>query len=89
VPTVRPRHTLTETDDLRAALRLAAQRWPQDADRPSRLLRRLVGAGAQAIAPGQRRAHEHRRAAIERHHGKFTGLYPPSYLQNLRGEWPD
>lgn len=89
MPTDRPRHTLTETDDLSAALRLAAQRWPQDAGRPSRLLRRLVSAGAQAIAPGQRRAHERRRAAIERHHGQFTGLYPPGYLKKLRDEWPD
>ncbi len=89
VPTARPRHTLTETDDLSAALRLAAQRWPQDARRPSRLLRRLVGAGAEAIEPRQRRAGERRRAAIERHHGQFTGLYPPGYLEKLRGEWPD
>lgn len=89
MPTVRPRHTLTETDDLSAALRLAAQRWPQDAASPSRLLRRLVSAGAQAIAPRQRRARERRRAAIERHHGQFTGLYPPDYLEKLRSEWPD
>lgn len=89
MPTARPRHTLTETDELSAALRVAAQRWPQDADRPSRLLRRLVNAGAQAIAPRQQRARERRRAAIERHHGQFTGLYPPDYLEKLRGEWPD
>lgn len=89
MPTTRPRHTLTETDELSAALKLAAQRWPEDAGRPNRLLLRLVAAGERAIAPEQRRARERRRRAIERHHGQFTGMYPPGYLQRLRGEWPD
>jgi hypothetical protein len=89
MPTTRPRYTLTETDELSAALQVAAQRWPQDATRPSRLLLRLVQAGERAIAPEQRRVRERRRRAIERHHGQFTGIYPPDYLQKLRSEWPD
>lgn len=89
MPTNRPRHTLTETEELTAALELAAQRWPKDAGRPSRLLLRLVKAGERAIAPEQRRARERRRRAIERHHGQFTGIYPSEYLEKLRGEWPD
>jgi hypothetical protein len=89
MPTARPRHTLTETDELAAALELAAQRWPEDAKRPSRLLLRLVQAGERAIAPEQRRARERRRQAIERHHGQFTGMYPSDYLEKLRSEWPD
>jgi hypothetical protein len=88
MPTTRPRHTLTETEDLAAALELAAQRWPEDASRPSRLLLRLVKAGERAIAPQQQRARERRRRAIERHHGQFTGVYPPDYLEKLRSEWP-
>lgn len=87
--TTRPRHTLTETDELSAALKLAAQRWPQDAGRPSRLLLRLVKAGESAIEPEQRRARDRRRRAIARHHGQFTGIYPRDYLEKLRGEWPD
>lgn len=87
--TTRPRHTITETEELSAALRLAAQRWPQDAGRPSRLLLRLVKAGERAIGPEQRRARDRRRRAVERHHGQFTGVYSPDYLEKLRGEWPD
>ncbi len=89
MPTTRPRHTLTETEELSAALKLAAQRWPDDAGRPSRLLLRLVRAGERAIAPDGRRARERRQRAIERHHGQFTGIYPSDYLEKLRSEWPD
>jgi hypothetical protein len=89
MPTTRPRHTLTETEELSAALELAAHRWPEDAQRPSRLLLRLVKAGEHAIAPEQRRARERRRRAVERHHGQFTGIYPSGYLEKLRSEWPD
>jgi len=89
VPTSRPRHTLTETDELSDALKLAAQRWPEDANRPGRLLVRLVDAGKRAIAPQQQRTRERRHRAIERHHGQFTGMYPPDHLEKLRREWPD
>jgi hypothetical protein len=89
VPTTRRRHTLTETDELSAALKLAAQRWPEDANRPGRLLVRLVHAGKRAIGPQQQRARERRRRAIERHHGQFTGMYPLDHLEKLHREWPD
>jgi hypothetical protein len=49
----------------------------------------LVKAGERAIAPEQQRTRERRRRAIERHHGQFTNVYPPDYLEKLRSEWPD
>ncbi len=88
MPTTRPRYWVTETDDIAAALRLAAARWPEDATRPSRLLARLVQAGGQAIAPSHRRARERRRRAIERTSGKFTDIYTPGYIEKLHREWP-
>ena len=86
---MRPRHTLTETDALAAALDDAARRWPEDSDSRSRLLLRLVEAGHEAIDAERLRARTRRRDALERTRGQFRGVYRPAYLQRLRGEWPD
>ena len=89
VPTTRPRHTITETDELAAALDEAARRWPEDAGSRSRLLLRLVKAGERAIGDERRRQLARRRAAVERTAGALTGVYPPGYLEQLRSEWPE
>ncbi len=86
VPTTRPRHYVTETDDLAAALDTAAIRWP-DLSR-SQLLVHLALEGHHAA----RRAHDERRnrrlAALRKHSGTLTGFYGPDYLHRLREEWP-
>lgn len=88
MPTTRPRHTLTETDELAAALDEAARRWPEDADSRSRLLLRLIEAGQQALDEERKRRRRRRLAAVERTAGALTGVYPSGYLEQLRGEWP-
>ncbi len=85
---MRPRHTLTETDELSSALDMAARRWPQDADSRPRLLLRLVEAGRRAISDEEGAERARRSAAINRTAGALTGVYPPGYLDGLRGEWP-
>jgi hypothetical protein len=89
MPTTRPRHVLTETDELTQALEHAARRWPQDAKRPSRLLARLVEAGDEAIRDEERRTRERRRRAVEATAGRFTGLWPRGAIKRLHDEWPD
>jgi hypothetical protein len=79
---------LTETDALGAALDAAAQRWPEDARSRSRLLVRLVEAGHRAIGEEGEHARARRRAAVERTHGQFRGVYGPGYLEQQRDEWP-
>jgi hypothetical protein len=82
------RYVLTETDELAAALELAAKRWPQDAGSGSKLLLRLVRAGEQALGQERAQARARRREAVRHTHGQFRGLYEPGYLERLRDEWP-
>ncbi len=79
---------LTETDEVAAALRDAALRWPEDRERPAKLLLYLVREGHRAIAADEDRATARRRAAIKRTGGALTGTYPAGYLEDLRGDWP-
>jgi hypothetical protein len=79
---------LTETDELATALELAARRWPEDAHSRSRLLRRLVHAGEEALNEEHEQARERRRKAVAHTHGQFRDVYGPDYLKRLRDEWP-
>jgi hypothetical protein len=88
MPTARPRHSITETDEVAEALRDAAQRWPEDRERPSKLLLDLIQEGHRAITAGAERAGTDRRAAIRRTGGALTGTYPSGYLARLRDDWP-
>ena len=89
MPTARPRHTITETDEIARALDEAAQRWPEDAGARGRLLVRLVEEGRAAISDERAHSLEERRRDIRESAGRMAGTYPPGYLQRLRDEWPD
>jgi hypothetical protein len=86
VPTTRPRHVVTETDDLADALDAAAQRWP-GLTRPQLLVRLALDGHrvAQEAADERRRL---RLTALQRHRGALTGAYGEGYLDRLREEWP-
>lgn len=87
MPTTRPRHFVTETDELASALDAAASRWP-DVSRPQ-LLVRLALEGDRAAKQEQGKRRMRRLAAVERHSGVLTGAYPPDYLHALHEEWPE
>jgi hypothetical protein len=89
MPTNRPRHTLTETDELAAALNEAARRWPADAGSRPRLLVRLIETGQRTLEAEREHDRERRIAALERAAGALTGVYPPDYVEQLRREWPE
>jgi hypothetical protein len=86
MPTTRPRHFVTETDELAAALDEAARRWP-GLSRPQ-LLVRLALEGHHAAE--QRRAKRRRRRveAIRTFSGSLTGAYGTDNLKHLREDWP-
>jgi hypothetical protein len=87
VPTKRPRLTITETDDVAAALDVAASRWPEVRSRRELLLR-LVEQGRAVIGRDRDDAAARRREAIRRTSGALTGDFEPDHLERLRADWP-
>jgi hypothetical protein len=86
MPTTRPRHFVTETDDLAAALDAATMRWP-DLSR-SQLLVQLALEGHRSAQRAHEERHRRRLAALRKHSGALSGAYGPAYLQQMREEWP-
>jgi hypothetical protein len=86
MPTTRPRHFVTETDALAAALDAAAKRWPGLSR--SQLLVQLLSEGRRSARRARDERRERRLAALRRHSGAFSGAYGPHYLQEMREEWP-
>lgn len=89
MPTAHRRHAVTETEDIAAALDVARDAWPELAEKPGALLRRLILAGEEALETRRRRAVESRRQGIERTAGALTGVYGPGYLDEVRQDWPE
>lgn len=87
MPTTKPRYAITETEEVAEALRFAALKWPDDRERPSRLILRLVAEGGKAISPEIEARRARRLAAIEDFVGAYN--YPDNYLEDLRSEWPE
>ncbi len=86
MPTLKPRHAITETDTIAHALAVARQRWPGQP--PSRLLNHLIEKGAQAV--------EHEEATQTAGHDRavealtqLAGYYPDGYLDEVREGWSE
>lgn len=86
MPTTRPRHFVTETDDLARALDAAAARWP-DLSR-AQVLVRLALEGHRAAQQAHDERRRRRLAALRQHSGALTGVYGRDGLDRLREEWP-
>jgi hypothetical protein len=87
VPTTRPRHQITETEELAAALDEAASRWPQLSR--GQLITKLALEGHRASIVRQRQHRSDRLDALQRHSGALTGIYPSGHLEDLREDWPE
>jgi hypothetical protein len=86
VPTTRPRHLVTETDELANALDAAALRWPGLSR--AQLLARLALEGHRAASDEQERDRRRKVERVRRHSGSLTGAYEVGYLDRLRDDWP-
>ena len=82
MPTVRPRHVLTETDDLIDAIDAAAPLYPGESR--ADVLRHLVHLGAATLAE----QHDRHRRIVHDRAGRHPGVYDPRYLEELREDWP-
>jgi hypothetical protein len=89
MPTSRPRHTITESDELRDAIDDAAKRWPEDRGARARLLLHLAHEGHRALKAQDAAREDRRRDAVRRTSGALTGAYDQGYLERLRSEWPE
>jgi hypothetical protein len=87
MPTTRPRLTITETDEVAAALDAAAARWPAVQSRRELLLL-LVEEGREVIDRSRGDELARRRDAVRRTSGALTGAYEPGDLERLRDDWP-
>jgi hypothetical protein len=89
MPTIRPRHLITETLPVAQALDAAAKRWPSEGGNRSRLLLRLVEEGHRAVMHEHEELTRQRRAIVARTSGALTGVYGDGYLRELREDWPE
>jgi len=89
MPTSHRRHAITETDDISAALAAARRAWPDLADKPGALLRRLILSGKDALADDHAAAEKVRLRAVEATSGAFAGVFGPEHLNELREDWPE
>jgi hypothetical protein len=86
MPTTRPRHFVTETDDLAEALDEAARHWPGLSR--AQLLVRLALEGHRAAVHTRDERRRRRLEAVRTYSGCLNGVYGPDYLKHLREDWP-
>jgi len=84
MPTTRPRHTLTETEDIVSTLEDAALTCPELRGDRGALLRKLVEAGHASVHVD---AGVH--ALVSGAAGAATGAYPRDARASLLAEWPE
>lgn len=87
MPTSRPRHQVTETDEVARALDAAERRWPGEPR--SRLIVRLVIENGQTVSELSDEEVARRLRALDEVAGSFPGLSTPGWREELRDEWPE
>ncbi|GAB3224846.1 hypothetical protein [Mycolicibacterium hippocampi] len=86
MPTARPRYQVTETPEVARALDRAATRWPGEPR--SKLLVRLVEAGAHLLENAEQAESLTHRTAVLASAGRYAEAFSPDYLTDLRADWP-
>lgn len=88
MPTTKPRHMITETDQISQALIQAAKLWPELAGQRTLLLRKLLEVGIQTVEQGLENDTAQRLATIEKLAGSMDGVWPANWREELAEDWP-
>lgn len=88
MPTTKPRHMITETDQISQALSQAAKMWPELAGQRTLLLRKLLEVGIQTVEQGLENDTAQRLAAIDKLAGSMDGVWPTNWREELAEDWP-
>lgn len=85
MPTTLPRHAVTETPAIAAAIDAAAEHWPGEPR--GRLVVRLVELGAASLAASPVETALARRMLFEELAAELDGAFEGFSLAELRDEW--
>lgn len=88
MPTTKPRHMITESDDVAAALELAKARWPELSNDKGKLLKKMLEFSALAIAREMDLKRNSRLSKIEDIAGSMPDVWPENWREEARSEWP-
>lgn len=86
MPTSLKRYQVTEVPELKAALDLARQAWPEETS-ATKLIYRLASVGAERLAADPSVNRSARQAKIAAMTGRYPSRLGPDYLEELRQEW--
>ncbi|MDR1189516.1 MAG: hypothetical protein LBK95_19040 [Bifidobacteriaceae bacterium] len=87
MPTSLPRHAITETRQIAAAIDLGASNWPGARGRAD-VARLLLLEGAESLRRRRYAERASREAALTRWAGAMPGVFPPGAVATLHEEWP-
>jgi len=87
MPTALPRHTITETADVKQWLDAAALTWPDAGGNRNVLVKRLMEVGHRQVEGSQAQVVSRRRSAIKAASGSMPGLWPTGWYTTYKDEW--
>lgn len=88
MPTTRPRHMITESDQLNAALINAAKIWPDLEGKRTLLLRKVLEVGIEGIETQAAEKKKGRLAKVDDIAGSMDGIWPSNWRKELAEDWP-
>lgn len=88
MPTSRPRHMITESDELGQALDHAARLWPELKDQRSQLLRKVLEVGISELLQEETGRRSQRLKQIKAMAGTMGDVWPANWREELANDWP-